>query len=197
MASRVFGSSARADAPHRQRVFRREQLAFGIGPGRLGGGPGAPDGSVLEISPAADAIIAEIARRIFAEDGAALLIDYGHAESAPGETLQAVRRHAYADPLAAPGEADLTAHVDFAALARRIRAEGATAHGPLSQGEFLLALGLLERAGQLGATADDATRETIRAAVERLAGPARMGSLFKAMAVTRPCVTPPPFGEQV
>ena len=103
------------------------------------------------MSPARDALAAEIARRVVAFGGAALIVDYGHAETAPGDTLQAMRGHAFADPLAAPGEADLTAHVDFAALARRARAEGAAVHGPITQGEFLLALGLLERAGRLGA----------------------------------------------
>jgi SAM-dependent MidA family methyltransferase len=91
-----------------------------------------------------------------------------------------VARHSFADPLEAPGEADLTAHVDFAALARRARAEGAAVHGPITQGEFLLSLGLLERAGQLGAKADEAGREALRGAVERLAGPDAMGTLFKA-----------------
>ena len=118
--------------------------------------PEAPEGAILEVRPARDALAAEIARRIVAHGGAALIIDYGHAETAPGDTLQAMRGHAFADPLAAPGEADLTAHVDFAALARRARAEGAAVHGPITQGEFLLALGLLERAGRLGADKSEA-----------------------------------------
>jgi SAM-dependent MidA family methyltransferase len=169
------------------------ELAFGIGPGRLASGPAAPDGAILEICPAADALMAEIAARIARDGGAALIVDYGHLESAPGETLQAVRGHAYADPLEAPGEADLTAHGDFAALARRARAEGAAVHGPITQGEFLVRLGLLERAGQLGARSDEAGRDALRQAVERMAGPDAMGTLFKAMAVTPPGVTPPPF----
>ena len=173
------------------------KLAFGIGPGRLDAGPEAPEGAVLEISPTGDAIASDIARRIVAHGGAALVIDYGHAESAPGETLQAVRRHAYADPLQAPGEADLTAHVDFAALAHRAQAEGAAVHGPITQGEFLLSLGLLERAGRLGADAAERTRRALRAAVERLAGPDQMGTLFKVMAITRPGMTPPPFSGRV
>ncbi len=77
-------------------------------------GPDAPEGAIFEVRPAADAIVGEIARRIAEEGGAALIVDYGHGETAAGETLQAVRGHAYADPLDAPGEADLTAHVDFA-----------------------------------------------------------------------------------
>jgi SAM-dependent MidA family methyltransferase len=189
----------RAEGLWRERVvgLAEGQLAFGLGPGVLADGPDAPEGAIFEVSPAADALIGKIARRIVEENGAALIIDYGHTESAIGETLQAVRGHAYADPLDAPGEADLTAHVDFAALARRARAEGAAVHGPITQGEFLLKLGLLERAGSLGADADEAARASLRAAVERLAGPGEMGTLFKAIAITRPGVTPPPFAQGV
>lgn len=175
----------------------RGRLAFGIGPGLLDDGPAAPAGSILELCPAADALMAAIAARIVAEGGAALVIDYGHTETAPGETLQAVRGHGYSDPLAAPGEADLTAHVDFAALARRAAAEGAAVHGPMPQGELLLALGLLERAGRLGAGKSPAEQAALHEAVERLAGEAEMGTLFKALAVTRPGVTPPPFPRKI
>ena len=186
----------RLDGMWRERAIGLDEagrLAFGIGPGRLDRGPEAPEGAILEVSPARDALAAEIARRVVAFGGAALIIDYGHAETAPGDTLQAMRGHAFADPLAAPGEADLTAHVDFAALARRARAEGAAVHGPITQGEYLLALGLLERAGRLGADKSEAEQEALRAAVERLAGPAQMGTLFKVLAITRPGVAPPPF----
>jgi SAM-dependent MidA family methyltransferase len=136
-----------------------------------------------------------LARRIVGAGGAALVIDYGHVASAVGETLQAVRGHGYADPLEQPGEADLTAHVDFAALARAAIAEGAAAHGPVTQGAFLTALGLIERAGALGARADDTTRAMLRAAVERLAGPQAMGDLFKVLALTRPGAALPPFDQ--
>lgn len=189
----------RSEGSWRERVvgLDGDRLAFGLGPGRLDSGMDAAEGAILEICPAADALIAEIAQRIARNGVAALVIDYGHAKSAPGETLQAVRRHAFADPLDAPGEADLTAHVDFAALARRARGEGAAVHGPIPQGEFLLGLGLLERAGQLGAAADGAARDALAAAVERLAGPEQMGALFKAMAIARPGLTPPPFGGPV
>ncbi len=169
------------------------KLAFGIGAGVLDTRPGAHEGAIFELRPAGQAIAAEIARRIVEENGAALIVDYGHAESAAGDTLQAVRGHRFADPLSAPGEADLTAHVDFAALARSAVAEGAATHGPLTQGEFLLALGLAERAEKLGANADAAGRAALRAAVERLAGPAAMGRLFKVLALTRPAIAPPPF----
>jgi NADH dehydrogenase [ubiquinone] 1 alpha subcomplex assembly factor 7 len=184
----------RAEGRWRERVVGLDEegrLAFGLGPASLPG-PEAEDGAVWEVRPAAEALMSEIAGRIARHGGAALIIDYGH-EGGFGDTLQAVRGHAFADPLAAPGEADLTAHVDFAALARCAEAEGAKAHGPMPQGAFLLALGLLKRAGQLGAGKDAAAQEEIRAAVERLAGPEQMGEIFKVLAVTPRGIAPPPF----
>jgi len=189
----------RVEGSWRERVVGLvdDRLAFGIGPGRLDDGPDAPGGSVLETSPTGEALAATIARRVVDEGGAALLIDYGYADTTPGDTLQAVRGHAYADPLARPGQADLSAHVDFAALGRSARSEGAAVHGPMTQGAFLLSLGLLERAGRLGADSDGATRDGLLAATQRLAGQAGMGMLFKALAVTRPGLEPPPFGARI
>ena len=189
----------RVEGVWRERVvgLAADRLAFGIGPGVLDDGPEGPDGSVLEMSPAGDALIGAVAARLHSHGGAALVIDYGHPGTARGETLQAVRNHAYADPLEAPGEADLTAHVDFGALARRARSAGAAVHGPIEQGSFLLSLGVLERAGRLGAEADETVRDRIRAAVERLAAPAQMGTLFKVLALTPVGVTPPPFEPRV
>ena len=91
-------------------------------------------------------------------------------------------------------EADLTVHVDFAALARTAEATGARASASWTQGDFLLALGLLERAGRLGAGKDAAAQDAIRAAVERLAGPTAMGTLFKVLCVTGGDLVAPPFG---
>ncbi|MGO1081382.1 SAM-dependent methyltransferase, partial [Inquilinus sp. CA228] len=124
-----------------------------------------------------------LGRRLAQQGGAALIVDYGPARSAPGDSFQAMRRHAFADPLEAPGEADLTAHVDFQALAQA--AAGATSYGPVTQGAFLEALGLRARAAQLQ-TASPARAAEIDAAVERLAGPEQMGTLFKALALTAP-----------
>lgn len=172
-------------------------LAFGLGPGALAACElpprlrEAPPGAILEVSPASVAVMQTLAGRIARHGGAALAIDYGHAESGIGETLQAVARHAFADPLAAPGEADLTAHVDFAALARAARSAGAAAHGPIGQGDFLAALGLAQRAERLARDATPAIRATVSAAAERLAAPDQMGTLFKVLAVT-PRGTPPP-----
>jgi SAM-dependent MidA family methyltransferase len=152
----------------------------------------APEGAIVEISPARTALMQKIAERIAARTGAGLFIDYGYAMPAVGDTLQAVLKHAYDDPLAHPGEADLTAHVDFSALAQTARQTGLDAR-LLTQGEFLLGMGLLERAGQLGARADAAMRERISGEVERLAGPEAMGTLFKALAVLPPGVAVEPF----
>ena len=92
--------------------------------------------------------------RIVTQGGALLAIDYGYSEPARGETLQAVRGHKFVDPLADPGEADLTAHVNFTALARAAKGAGAAVHGPVPQGQFLTRLGIFERAAILerGAT---------------------------------------------
>jgi SAM-dependent MidA family methyltransferase len=169
------------------------RLCFGIGAGRLADIPEAPDGSILEIRPGGEALMAEIAARIVRFGGAALIMDYGHAQSSFGDTLQAVRQHGYADPLAALGEADLTAHVDFAALGRAAESEGAAVHGPMMQGEFLLALGLKQRAARLAAGAGEQAREMVATAVERLSGPSEMGRLFKVLAITRRGIQPLPF----
>jgi NADH dehydrogenase [ubiquinone] 1 alpha subcomplex assembly factor 7 len=146
----------------------------------------APAGSVYEWR--SGDIAAEIARRVVAQGGAALVIDYGHSESASGETLQAVGRHGFADPLATPGDVDLTAHVDFAALARTASAAGARVHGPLAQGAFLRRLGVEARAAALRAKATAAQAADIDAALARLIGSdgAAMGELFKAVAFADP-----------
>ncbi len=174
-------------------------LAFGLGAGRLAATDtpvavdGAGNGAVLEMAPAATAIVSRIAARLRDRGGAALIIDYGYARAATGDTLQAVRRHAFADIFTTPGEVDLTAHVNFEALAAAIRTEGAVAHGPIEQGPFLMQLGLAERAHKLAAGRDDDTRTTIREAVERLVGPEEMGQLFKVLAATPAGKSAPPF----
>ena len=143
----------------------------------------APRGTIFEHAPARAALMDTIAAKIAANGGAGLFIDYGHGAASTVDTLQAVRRHVFGGVLANPGEADLTAHVDFAALAAAAQAHGLETR-LLPQGEFLLGLGLLERAGALGADANEATRERLRGEVERLAGPDAMGSLFKVLIAT-------------
>ncbi|MCX2725882.1 class I SAM-dependent methyltransferase [Roseibium salinum] len=174
-------------------------LAFGAGAAGLADDAvpeeirAAPEGAIFETQPTANAIAEEIGARLAEHGGAALFIDYGYLQSAPGDTLQAVRKHAFDDVLAHPGEADLTAHVNFQALAAAAARGGARVLPPLTQGDFLLRAGLLERAGALGAGKSHREQETIRDAVERLAAPGQMGDLFKVLAVTAPGISFPPF----
>jgi NADH dehydrogenase [ubiquinone] 1 alpha subcomplex assembly factor 7 len=153
----------------------------------------AAEGSVVEVCPTAQEIIAAFARRVVSDDGAILVIDYGAA--AAGDSLQAVRAHRHHAVLDAPGEADLTAHVDFAALATAAGTAGARAWGPLPQGLFLRRLGLDQRAAMLAAKASAAQAAAIEAAQQRLTGAAAMGTLFQALAITRPDAAPPPGFE--
>ena len=153
---------------------------------------GAPEGSVIEVCPVAIGLARAIGERVAGRGGAALIVDYGHAESAFGETLQAVKGHAYHPVLSDPGAADLTAHVDFAALARAAVGAGARTFGPVDQGEFLERLGLGARAGGLLAKATPEQAAEIRAARRRLADREHMGALFKALAITGAGMAPPP-----
>jgi NADH dehydrogenase [ubiquinone] 1 alpha subcomplex assembly factor 7 len=150
----------------------------------------APNGSIIEIAAQAQQVMSEIARRIVGTGGVLLAIDYGYTETTLGESLQAVKAHDYVDPLAQPGEADLTTHVDFAALARAARAAGAKVQGPVTQSRFLHALGIERRAEALAKRATPEQAEDIAAALRRLAGSGAprdaMGDLFKVIAVTHP-----------
>lgn len=146
---------------------------------------------IVEVSPRREAAAREIGARLAQSGGTALIVDYGHFGPAAGDTLQAVRGHAYADVLAQPGEADLTAHVDFSALCRVARQAGARAFGPVTQGEFLTALGLAVRAQRLKAARPDKEAD-IDTALARLTDPAEMGHLFKVAAFTGPDAPPPP-----
>jgi SAM-dependent MidA family methyltransferase len=175
-----------------------DRLAFSAGSGSLDTGllppdaADAPDGAVFEVAPARSALIQQIAQRIAEQSGAALFFDYGHLESGLGDTLQAVLKHEYDDPLANPGKADLTTHVDFAALAAAVRGADLIPH-LATQGDFLLKLGLIERAGRLGADAGEAVQKQLRQTVERLAGPDQMGNLFKVLAFSSASTRPPGF----
>ncbi|MGA7810718.1 class I SAM-dependent methyltransferase [Bradyrhizobium sp.] len=146
----------------------------------------APVGAVFEWRP--DAEIMKIASRVRDQIGAALIIDYGHARSDAGDTFQAVMRHAFTDPLKAPGLADITAHVDFQALSRAAEDVGARVHGPVTQGEFLKRLGIETRAVSLMAKASHEVSEDIANALRRLTegGRTGMGSLFKVLGVSAP-----------
>lgn len=152
-------------------------------------------GDIFETAPAGVAIMEEIATRLRDHDGAALIIDYGHITPGLGDTLQAVRDHKYAEILSQPGEADLTAHVDFSALAKAATEGGVSVHGPVTQGAFLGAMGIEERAERLSRNAKPEQQSDIKSAVARLAGRQAMGGLFKVMALTNSDAPPPPgFG---
>ncbi len=148
-------------------------------------------GDIVEISLPARGIAGEIAARIATRGGAALIVDYGDWQSL-GDTLQALSSHERADPLADPGNADLTAHVDFAAIARAAVAAGA-AHSRLTpQGVFLERLGITERARALAQGLSGPALEAHIAAHRRLTHPEEMGNLFKIMSLHPPESAPPP-----
>jgi len=183
--------------------WRERQVALDAG-GRLGFALSAPGplalldhrladtvpGEIVEVCPSAAPIAAEIGRRIAAHGGAALIVDYGGWRSR-GDTLQAVKGHAWDDPLAHPGEADLTAHVDFEALA--LSAAPAAVAGPVPQGDLLRRLGIDARAERLAAGLAGAALDRHRAAHRRLTHPAEMGRVFQSLAI-HPADAPAPPG---
>jgi SAM-dependent MidA family methyltransferase len=140
----------------------------------------APDGTIFEWRSPYSAL--ELGRRV-SRSGAALVIDYGHLHSGVGDTLQAVRAHKFADPLASPGLADLSSHVDFEALAAAIAGMGARTEKTIDQGTFLKRLGIATRASALKAGTDKAGAAAIDSAVERLTATRTtgMGRLFKVL----------------
>ena len=140
------------------------------------------DGMIVETSPARDAAVRGIAARLARHGGVALIIDYGHAKSAPGDTLQAVKAHQFADPLADPGEQDLTAHVDFEAVADSARSAGTSVTPLATQGDWLKRLGIAQRAESLTRANPDRA-DDIASALHRLTDPATMGDLFKVIAI--------------
>ncbi|MEI9887409.1 MAG: SAM-dependent methyltransferase [Rhizomicrobium sp.] len=159
-------------------------LAFGLSPAGIAvpGRGDAPPGGVYEVSRAGEAVAEEISHRIAGQGGGALIVDYGYDVPGFGETLQAVASHAFADVLRGAGLTDLSAHVDFPALAAAAERGGARVHGPVGQGTFLRALGIEQRAKRLE-QAD---------ALARLTAPDRMGTLFKALAIVPKSAPPPP-----
>ena len=155
----------------------------------------APSGAIVECAPAREALAGALAERVSAEGGSALIIDYGPERPGFGDTLQAMKRHRRHDALDEPGSADLTAHVDFSALASAARHEGAHVFGPVPQGQFLRSLGIEARAARLrqGASADQVAE--IDSALRRLTDVHGMGELFKALALTHPALDTPPGFE--
>ncbi len=191
----------RAESGWRERVVTVDEgggaLRFGLAAdasaasGDLGD---LPLGTIVERSPAREAVAALLAERVRCSGGAALIVDYGPARPGAGDTLQAVRRHRFHDVLREPGDADLTAHLDFAALARAARRAGAEAHGPVAQRCFLRALGIDARAARLRRNPDRAAE--VEAQRRRLTAPDEMGTLFKAFAIADPALGPPPGFER-
>ncbi len=147
-------------------------------------------GDIVEHCPALPAITAQIGARVASRGGAALIIDYGDWRSL-GDTLQALQDHAPTDPLTAPGTADLTAHVDFEAVARAAAPARFTRLTP--QGVFLERIGITQRAQTLAANLRDDALDAHIAAHRRLTHPSEMGSLFKVMGLY-PDGAPPPSG---
>ncbi|QIE57804.1 class I SAM-dependent methyltransferase [Pikeienuella piscinae] len=172
-----------------------DTLAAGLRHTRLPLGA-APEGAIRERNPGSAAIAGALGARIARDGGAAIIIDYGYGETSPmgADTVQALRSHRYADPLSDPGLADLTAHVDFEALAAAAGSAGAAASALVPQGEWLARLGIGARAEALARARPDQA-ETIAAALHRLTDPAEMGTLFKALAIFPPGSPPPPGFE--
>lgn len=155
----------------------------------------APHGTLAELCPAGQAVAATLAERVSTQGGAALLIDYGYATSAPGDSLQALRHHQPVAPLQTPGAVDVTAHVDFSRLATAASAAGARVWGPLEQGRFLGALGAEHRARALMQRATPAQAAQISSGVHRLIHPRKMGTLFKVIVLADPALPCPPGFE--
>lgn len=172
----------------RERCVRYDGEAFVPVPGIVPAEANVPEhlhhavaGSIYETSPAGLVIARALAKRIAQQGGAMLTIDYGHEDYAAGDTLQALNAHAYADVFSNPGMNDLTAHVDFTALARAGKLGGVRIHGPVSQSYFLGTMGIAARAAALSRHHPERAEE-IGAAHHRLTDEEEMGSLFKAIA---------------
>lgn len=140
-----------------------------------------PEGSIWEYCPAASAIVADLGARLAAQGGVMLVMDYGHAGPAIGDTLQAVRGHQFADPFVNAGDADLTAHVDFAALAAAATGAGVMATPLMAQGDWLQILGIDDRTAALAAHHPDRAAE-LTGQRDRLVNPDQMGQLFRVIA---------------
>lgn len=154
---------------------------------------GGVDGDIIEISPIGLRVMHTIASRLADHGGAALIIDYGHEASAIGETLQALRGHKYTRVLDAPGEQDLTIHVDFAELGRVARDAGAETMGPVSQAAFLSRLGIDIRLQRLlGSAGNEDSAAQLLAGARRLIDPDKMGELFRVLAIRQPGLPLPP-----
>jgi len=194
----VFDAAARR---WRERMVTFEDGAFKFAPGaaveaadHFRDAETIDDGAILELCPGAGGVIESFAARA---PSAALIIDYGYVRPSLGDTIQAVRRHRFANLFDAPGESDLTAHVDFFRLQQAAEEAGLSAFGPMPMGEWLLRLGLEARAAQLVAHASEEETAELRSRLMRLVDPAQMGVLFKVLALTNGISAPPPPFSQM
>jgi SAM-dependent MidA family methyltransferase len=181
------------------RIGPADQLEFGSGMNRLdeavlpAGHAAQPLGQIFEFAPGRLKMLQTVARHIKLQGGFALFIDYGHANPGFSDTLQAVKKHKYADVFDDPGEADLTSHVDFASLAEAARGEGLCVHEVMSQGDFLKGCGIEARAQKLKSGADAAAAKMIDSALLRLTDNSQMGSLFKILCISSANIELPPI----
>ena len=180
------------DAWHEKLVGADEGggLLFGLSTGIPGPETDDEPGTVREIAPGLDSIVYELERRLHEAPGRALLIDYGYATPEGADTLQAVQRHQKVDPLSAPGEADLTAHVNFGHVAKLADNAGLQVHGPITQGQFLRALGIEMRAQSLS-QANPQHAQRLARELDRLTHADQMGVLFKVICLSSPNLPPP------
>ena len=212
-AERVIGLGADGELAFGLRPLNPPPRGGGVRAADGGGSPAAPAsppsgpsdhlplwgedlaaGAVVETSPAQAAIASDIAHRLGIDGGAALLIDYGRAQPEAGDTLQAIQNHQKVDPLKTAGLADLTVWADFPSVVAAAREAGAKAGPILTQAQFLLALGILDRAEALAARQPEKT-EQIGRQLDRLLGEAQMGSLFKVACLCSPDLSPPLFED--
>ena len=180
-------------------IGMEDQLEFGTGADKLdetilpAGHDAQPEGQIFETAPARTAMLQSLARHIRQKGGFALFIDYGHAQTGFGDTLQAVRSHEHAGVFAYPGEADLTTHVDFTALAHASRREGLFSCEIMSQGDFLKGCGIDARAERLKSAASAEVRDKVDNARRRLTANREMGSLFKVLCLASAPIDLPPL----
>jgi NADH dehydrogenase [ubiquinone] 1 alpha subcomplex assembly factor 7 len=166
------------DVESGQFVYGTKDLPFNLG-------VEAEEGEIFEISPVRSQFVMDLVKKMAkGGGGAALIIDYGHAEPGLGDTLQALKKHQYVSPLDDVGNADLTTHVDFYAVKQSAEAEGAKVSGPVEQGPFLNSIGIKQRAQILIDHANDEQKADIEKALQRLTDSSQMGSLFKVMGLS-------------
>lgn len=184
-----------ADGQWQERVVGlngSEKLHLGLAPALDGPSDFASEGDVKEVSQAVQSFVSDVCERLKKQGGTALFIDYGYTQGhGHGDTLQALKKHRFVDVLENIGEADLTAHVDFGALA--VAEKGLGVFGPIEQGPFLQKLGISQRAAMLKQNANEKQGDDIDAALKRLTAPNEMGALFKVLAFASDNIHPAGF----